>query len=99
VTLTAIVGSDSGTPIGGSGTIGVVFMDGTNQLAGTVIYSTIDGKLVVTLVTNSLAVGSHVITAKYSGSGFPVIAFIATDSVHCDSHLRVRQSLSLGRCP
>jgi len=59
VTFTATVTSGSGVPIGT-----VQFKVDGSALGGPV---TLDGSGVATLSTSSLAVGSHVITAEYSG--------------------------------
>ena len=70
VTFTATVSgsatTSSGNPVGPTGTI--AFEDGTTALGQTVL-QTVQGQPTATLTTSSLSVGSHQITAHYSGDG------------------------------
>jgi Bacterial Ig-like domain (group 3) len=63
VTFTATVAAADGT---GTPTGTVNFVEGTTTLASSV---TLDGSDQATFTTSSLAVGSHTITASYSGDG------------------------------
>ena len=70
VTLTATAcefGGNTVIPTVSTGTATVKFLDGTQVLSGTVVYSVANGKLIATLTTSSLAVGIHAIKAVYSG--------------------------------
>ncbi len=62
VTFTATVSGSGGTPTGM-----VTFYDGATSLATTLGSGTLNGSGVTTFATSSLAIGSHTITAQYSG--------------------------------
>lgn len=70
ITLTAIIrvaAPGVGIPTAGNGSSKVTFMDGKNVLAGVVSYRIVNGALIATLTTSSLAKGAHSLTAVYSG--------------------------------
>ena len=61
VTITAMVSSTGGTPTGT-----VTFMDGSTTLASNVA---VNGSGLATYTTTTLSVGSHTITANFTGTG------------------------------
>lgn len=93
ITITATVGSTAGAP-GGS----VNFFDGATQI-GTGTLADVGGQQKASMTTSTLAVGSHVITAKYVGATNFEASTSTGATVTINSAVPVNTTTTLGISP
>lgn len=67
VATISVVSPGAGIPSAGTGSSKVTFFDGGSAIAGSVTYAVSHGALVATLTTSTLNLGTHSVTAVYSG--------------------------------